>query len=148
MGGSQEVGEPNLTALLDLVMQLLMFFLIVANFVMEQNNQDIKLPEATTAVPIDKDIKNVLPLNVDLDGALVLSESDKRMSYVQILRYLKDQYEFIARDPDVKVKETVVVIRGDNRADFQNIYRVMRAAKEAGFVNLQFRANRFSPGGA
>jgi biopolymer transport protein ExbD len=147
MGGSEDVGEPNLTPLLDLVLQLLMFFLIVANFVVEQNNQDISLPVATTAIPIDKDVKNILPLNVDKDGKLVISETDKRESEVTIRGYIKDQYDFMARNPEIKVKDTFVVIRGDNRTDFQNIHRVMRAAKEAGFVNVQLRANRFAPGG-
>ena len=52
-----------------------MFFLIMANFIVEQSNQDIKLPEATTAVPIDKETTLVLPINVDLDGKVVLSSN-------------------------------------------------------------------------
>ena len=134
--------------LLDLVLQLLMFFLIVANFVAEQSNQDIKLPEATTAVPIDKEGNLVLPLNVDVDGKLVLSETEKLDSDVQIARYMLDQYDIYKRDRgEAAVKEVAVVVRGDNRANFEHIYRVMKSAKDAGFSNVQLRANRPVPGG-
>ena len=150
--GANDVGEPNLTPLLDLVLQLLMFFLIVANFVLDQSNQDIKLPEATTAVPIDTDVKNILALNIDQDGKLVLSESGKGDdakldSEARIQRYMKDQYEFFKRDGgEQAVNKMAVVIRGDSRANFEHIYRVMRAAKDAGFVTVQLRANRHNPG--
>jgi biopolymer transport protein ExbD len=35
-----------------------------------------------------------------------------------------------------------VVVRGDKGANFEHIYRVMRAAKDAGFTNVLLRANR------
>jgi biopolymer transport protein ExbD len=144
-GGDVEV---NLTPLLDLVLQLLMFFLIVANFVVEQNNRDIMLPEATTAVPVDKEEKKVLALNVDQLGRLVLSETDKKESDTDIARFLADQFQFYKRDRGEKAaKEVAVVVRGDERANFEHIYRVMRAAKDAGFQIVQLRANKPTQGG-
>jgi biopolymer transport protein ExbD len=149
-GGNVDIPEPNLTPLLDLVMQLLMFFLIVANFVVEQNNQDVQLPEATTAVPIDKEQKNVLSLNVDQNGRLVLSPTEMLDSDVQITRYLTDQFGHYKneRGSDKAAKEVAVVVRGDNRASFEHIYRVMRAAKDAGFQIVQLRANKPAVGGS
>ena len=38
--------EPNLVPLLDLVFQLIMFFMVCVNFVSQQVNEDIKLPVA------------------------------------------------------------------------------------------------------
>ncbi len=141
--GATDVAEPNLTALLDLVLQLLMFFLIMANFIVEQSNQDIKLPEATTAVPIDKETTLVLPINVDLDGKVVLSSNAFLETLPQIQRYMLDQYAFVKRDKgEEAVKKMVVVVRGDMRSNFRSIYQVMRAAKEAGFSQVQLRANR------
>src|ERR1700676_1311115 len=53
-GASDDEVDPNLTPLLDLVLQLLMFFIINVNFVTEQVNPDIKLPTSESARPIDK----------------------------------------------------------------------------------------------
>ena len=51
-GGAAEAAEPNLTPLLDLVLQLVMFFMIVSNFIMEQTNEAVRLPIAVSAKPI------------------------------------------------------------------------------------------------
>ena len=45
--------EPNLTPLLDLVLQLIFFFMLCANFVQEDLNEDIQLPTASQAVALD-----------------------------------------------------------------------------------------------
>ena len=52
--GSTEKCEPNFTPLLDLVLQLVMFFMICANFVMEQTSVEIKLPKAIAAKALEK----------------------------------------------------------------------------------------------
>ena len=53
-GGEGHVAEPNLTPLLDVVLQLLMFFMMCVNFVNEQVNEDIKLPRSQAVKPMDK----------------------------------------------------------------------------------------------
>jgi len=143
-----EVAEPNLTPLLDLVLQLVMFFMIVANFVSEQLNQSIQLPEATTAVPIDKERQNIVILNIDDNGFLLERSKDgdeeaKIDSPNKISLYLRDLYNFYKDQRTEKgVKEMTIVIRGHRNSTFDHIYRVMKSAKEAGFVNVQLRANK------
>jgi biopolymer transport protein ExbD len=56
--------EPNLTPLLDVVLQLLMFFMMCVNFVTEQVNKDIHLPVSASAVPMDKGETDVLFINL------------------------------------------------------------------------------------
>ncbi len=65
-GGGSDGGacEPNLTPLLDVVLQLLMFFMISVNFVSEQINEDIRLPKSQAVKPMDKADTDVLYLNV------------------------------------------------------------------------------------
>src|SRR5271165_442884 len=53
-GSDTNEAEADLTPLLDLVLQLLMFFIINVNFVTEQVTPDIKLPTSESARPIDK----------------------------------------------------------------------------------------------
>src|SRR3954468_3925269 len=58
------IAEPNLTPLLDVVLQVLMFFMMCVNFVTEQVNEDIKLPESQSAMPMDKADVDVLFINL------------------------------------------------------------------------------------
>src|SRR5690348_3172057 len=63
--------EPNLTPLLDVVLQLIMFFLITVNFIrVDQLNEDIKLPVAQAAVPLDRTAEDWVFLNLDRNGHL------------------------------------------------------------------------------
>jgi biopolymer transport protein ExbD len=100
--------EPNLVPLLDLVFQLIMFFMICVNFVSEQVNSDIKLPVAQSARPMDKGEIDVLFLNMDSSGKLIVSGQPKPLSSPGEKRYyLKQQYE----DAKRAAQE-----RGDKRA--------------------------------
>src|SRR5271165_4900127 len=67
-GPSNEGGsiEPNLTPLLDVVLQLLMFFVMTVNFVNEQVSGDVKLPTSQSAVPISKAENDVLFINIKI----------------------------------------------------------------------------------
>jgi len=148
-GGDAELVEPNLTPLLDLVMQLVMFFMIVANFVTEQLNQNIQLPEASSAVPIDREVANIVVLNIDADGALLegsrSGEEDQRIdSPNKVALYMRDLYSFYKeqKNGEKGVKEMTIVVRGHRNCTFDHIYRVMKAARDAGFVNVQLRANK------
>src|SRR5260370_37536826 len=64
--------EPNLIPLLDLIFQLIMFFMICVNFVSEQVNETIKLPIAQSARAMDKGEVEVLVLNMDAEGKVLV----------------------------------------------------------------------------
>src|SRR5262245_39835784 len=56
--------EPNLTPLLDVVLQLRMFFMMCVNFVNEQVTGEVKLPASQSARPMDKTETDVLFINL------------------------------------------------------------------------------------
>jgi len=58
-GGGEDNIEPDLTPLLDLVMQLLMFFIINVNFVSNATDADTDLPTAGSARPEENDPKSI-----------------------------------------------------------------------------------------
>src|SRR5437868_9769471 len=76
LGKGQVSSDPNLTPLLDLVLQLVMFFMLVANFVMEELSDKIHLPIATQAKPLTIKDPNVTYLNVSRDGKVLRSVGD------------------------------------------------------------------------
>src|SRR5438445_4970395 len=72
-----EAGEPNLIPLLDLVFQLIMFFMITVNFVrVDQLNEDVALPVAQAAVPLDQSAHNYVFLNMNKNGKLLVGSGD------------------------------------------------------------------------
>jgi len=67
-----QIEEPNLVPLLDLVLQMVMFFMAVTNFAMENVNENIKLPLAQSAKPIEDVGTDILYINVDSQGNLLV----------------------------------------------------------------------------
>jgi biopolymer transport protein ExbD len=140
LGGAIKA-EPNLVPLLDLVLQILMFFIITVNFVASQVNENIKLPFAQMAKPMDKGETDVLFLNVNAKGQLEVVGRDQPLTEVsQIKVYLRN--EFKDREHVVgpgKVK-TAVILRVDRDAEYKLVYQIMRQCKEQGFRKLKLRA--------
>ena len=144
-GGSEAEADPNLVPLLDLVLQLIMFFIMVVNFVTEQVNKGINLPSAQTARPMDnKKGVGALFLNIDHKGHLTVLDREKPLVTIPEIRlYLQTVYndaKRLAESLGEKEVGVVVVIRADAGSDYFNVYYMMRMCKEVGFRRLQLRA--------
>ena len=177
-GGSEGgVAEPNLTPLLDVVLQLLMFFMMCVNFVSEQVNEDIKLPSSQAVKPMDKNDPDVLFVNVkpfavkDFQDRLpadalvrvqekfregddcILVPGEEPMTGRELIAWLKRQHDNVVLVAEQKGKEakdvnTAIVIRGDKNAVYGQVFDIMHKAKGAGFHRLSFRAmTKNTPGG-
>ncbi|HEV2948154.1 MAG TPA: biopolymer transporter ExbD, partial [Gemmataceae bacterium] len=118
--------EPNLVPLLDLVLQMLMFFIITVNFVSNQVNESIKLPVAQMAQPMKKDITDVLYLNVNDKGQIEVVGREQPLSdFGQIKNFLRTEYrnrEILAGPGKVN---TSVIIRADRNAEYRLVYQIL-----------------------
>src|SRR5690606_22633128 len=82
----QDKAEPNLTPMLDVVFQLMTFFIMVMNFSQDAFDERIRLPVAGSARPVEGTRAELdrLVLNIDRDGNLLFggqvydTESAKR----------------------------------------------------------------------
>lgn len=147
MGGGQlqVKADPNLTPLLDIVLQLLMFFMMCVNFISEQVNQTIVLPQSQSALPIDKSKVDVIFLNLTADGkVLIVGEEPKDLE--QMEGWLTDKYRFAQRVAGTTGPiNTAVVIRAHRDADYRMIYHLLRYCSASGYTDLRLRALTFNP---
>jgi biopolymer transport protein ExbD len=140
--------EPNLVPLLDLVLQLVMFFMMCAHFAMqEQTDQAIKLPTAAQAAPIPEEGQgpNLLYLGVTNNGDVKVSGRPPMTTDGEITAFLAEAAGAAkerARKEGDKDLKTIVVIRADERSDYAQVYKVMRHCQEVGLRKLQLRAVR------
>jgi biopolymer transport protein ExbD len=145
-GTSEIKAEPNLVPLLDLVFQLIMFFMVCVNFVSQQVNEAIKLPVAQSARPMDKTEQDVLFLNVDQNGKLIVPGREQPLTTLPQMRvYLRQVYADAKQaaqergDKNGKVK-TAIVIRADKRTTYLKIFELLQLCKDVGYQKLQLRA--------
>lgn len=149
--GSVEKCEPNMIPMLDLVLQLVMFFMLCANFIMEDSNAAVILPTALQARPLEKTEDYVITLNVDTKGDVLLGRdaTAKRLTNaVQVRSHMQVMHAGdtarIERAKGQKGKAepklSLVVIRAHQDCTFKQVNDVVIAAKQAGYTNFQFRA--------
>lgn len=148
--GNTDKGEPNLTPLLDLVLQLIMFFMLCANFVMEQTDINIRLPEAVAAKALDKNVGDPIFLNVNEKGQILLPPTDREGDNdtldnpVQVENYLKRRARIEMQKTQKDQPESTIILRIDKETPFSLSYPIMRACRLAGYTKVELRAIRYS----
>jgi biopolymer transport protein ExbD len=148
--GSIDKCEPNLVPMLDLVLQLIMFFMLVTNFIQDDLVTTIKLPTAIQAKPLDKSEDHVIFLNVDKQGHVLLAKDPKPgdilTNAIQVQNELRRRKEF---DDARKAREekagrpgriSLVVIRADKECHYKQVNDVMEACRRSGYTDVQLRA--------
>lgn len=143
MGGSQDDGAPNLTPLLDLVLQLIMFFMITVNFIrVDQFNDDIQLPTAQAAVPLDRAAEDWVFLNLNKDGKLVGSaeaiDTEARLKAYLTRERLRLEEEAQAKGRKGPVN-VVVVLRAHKDCRYADVWQVLQNCTKAGYRRWQLR---------
>ncbi len=133
---SHHVSEPNLTPLLDMVLQLIMFFMICVSFVGRESDFELRLPVMQHACPPDPSGDRLL-LNVDRAGILHVSNHKPLDSDRDILSLLKNWANGGQRAD--KQATRLVVIRADARADYRTVHHLMTLCKRAGLNRFQLR---------
>jgi len=142
-----------MTPLLDLVLQLVMFFMLCANFVMEQTNATIVLPEAIAAKTLD--VKDDYPifLNINKEGKVLLAKTDALNgkdvldNAAQVESYMRFRYKEDIRAVNGKEGDpprSVVILRADKNTPFEKVYAVMKGVRMANYQRIQMRVLRYA----
>jgi len=122
------VDEPlgvNMTPMVDVVFQLLVFFMVGTKFAEMERNIALQVPrvaEVRTLTPAPE--RRII--NVYQDGRIALDRS--YVSLAELVQRLVDARREYA--------ELGVLVRGDAAGPFQNVASVLGACREAGIVDL------------
>ena len=118
----KEAEQLDLTPMIDVVFQLLIFFMVTAVFAITPG-LDIKLPEAETAQAPDKENLFIV---VDQDGNMKLNH--KSVTFAN----LKDE---LVSKRAILDNTTAIIIQGDERATHGQIVNIMDIAREVGLLD-------------
>ena len=136
--------EPNLTPMLDMVFQLITFFMLVINFKSAALDLSLKLPVVGSARPVDtKGMEDLLILNITQDGQLMVYGLPK-----EIESYIAGEAQTTLLSvhrtyPDLKLGDelpSIVVIRADEATPFKLLNRVIKACQENGYRKFALKA--------
>jgi biopolymer transport protein ExbD len=115
----------NLTPLIDVVFQLLLFFLVVTRFASEDRELDVMLPAASEAKPLIAQPRELF-VNIDHQGQYFVQ--GKIVSGDEVERILR---QAAADNP----ASQSVIIRADKRVQLDSAVFVMNACNKAGIFD-------------
>jgi biopolymer transport protein ExbD len=140
---SSEGAEPNLTPILDLVFQLITFFMLVINFKGASLDMSLKLPVLGSARPLHWTGKlEPLLLNINAEGKVhAYGQSvDIEQHVIREARILKLNLENVGialKDNEFPVP---VIIRADRRVPFRDLNHVIEVCQKQGYRQFSLNA--------
>jgi|SRR5262245_29054091 len=137
--------QPNLTPILDMVFQLITFFMLVINFKTAAMDLDLKLPVVGSARPVDtQGQEDLLILNINSQGQLRV--------YGQLISdvaaYIASEAQaslLVARRTNLQIKSgdelpSTVVIRADKGTPFAMLNRIIETCQASGYRKFALKA--------
>lgn len=122
----QPLEEPslNLTPMIDVVFNLLIFFMVASRFADLERQFDVQLPQVASAQPLTGAPDEIV-VNVYADSRIIVNREE--LTGDELLSLLTDARQRYA--------EQTVLLRGDGKADFQQIATVLAVCHKAGIQN-------------
>lgn len=131
INSNEQAADLDLAPMVDVVFQILIFFVMSWQFARFERDMDISVPSAEETKTIDRQAGEII-INVKKDGSIILN--DRTISEDDLLKRL------------VAISETypdqAVILRGSAEADFQSIINVLDVIKKAGIWNVAFATTK------
>lgn len=125
----------ELTPMIDVVFQLIIFFIVTINL-NEQMNPDIELPMSPSSYEIDS-----------LPNAMVIEVSQRGWISMHGTALSPNQLQNMLAARSARIGEFPVLIRGDGRAEHKHVRAVMDMCAAAGLWRINFVAIQEKKGG-
>lgn len=141
---STEKAEPNLTPLLDMVFQLITFFMLVINFKGQSMDLSLKLPVLGSARPLEArhGKHEPLMLNVDSQGRVNVQgqKVDIEKYIAREARLLREQLKSESTKIENNELPVPIIIRADRSAPFHLVNQVLKVCQDEGYRQFSLNA--------
>jgi biopolymer transport protein ExbD len=124
-----EEPEINMVSLIDVVLMLVIFFMLSANFAGE-GRMRIRLPQASS-VPVERTVTAALVVSVTERGSYLVNNRELVNASADTLRAAIERVAPLERNAPVS-------LRADGRATHQAVVTAMDVLGQLGFVQLNF----------
>jgi len=144
MSGAKNEAESDLTPMLDMVFQLITFFMLVSNFKTASLELSLRLPVVGSARPVDtQGEESLLILNVNQAGELVVYALPQDIGPYIKAEAKSSRLEAKRKNSKFKDKDdlpTSVVVRADKDTPFGLLNKVIKTCQDNGFRKFALKA--------
>lgn len=141
---NSEKAEPNLTPLLDMVFQLITFFMLVINFKGASMDLSLKLPVLGSARPLAQRQTKLEPLLLNIDSEGRVNSSGQKVDVEKHVsreaRLLRDKLRIEGEAIQNNELPIPVIIRADRSAPFHLVNHVLKVCQDEGYRQFSLNA--------
>ena len=131
--------EPDMTPMIDMVFQLIAFFMVLLNFGESEIDARIKLPSSQLAKPPETAFEAPLVLQLTRDNQVIFGGEILSIAELdQPLRNERRYFEIRGIEPS----DATIILRADADAKGGVVQEVMQKCQENGFDNFALRAKQ------
>ena len=144
----------DMTPMIDVTFQLLIFFMVVINFSDADNSQRVNLPKSDLAIPPDKPLEDQVTLQVAPRnqqhgkrhlGSVILVGAAVVNSPAELVPFLKAEVDALrqkSRGHSKTVKDITVIIRADSDTKTGFVQEIIQICQKNGFEKFALRAQQ------
>jgi biopolymer transport protein ExbD len=122
-----DLAEGDLTPMIDMVFQLIAFFMVLINFAQTESNDRVKLPSSQLVKPPEVPLEFPIILHVAQDGEIILGGDDYT---AETLRVGLQKELAVIKAEGKTVEDANVVIRAHKDTSAGDVQEVIRVAQE------------------
>lgn len=144
--------EPDMTPMIDIVFQLLTFFMVAINFENTKADERVKLPKDALAKPPEGKPEQELVLNFGFNrvggqatGEPVVFYNSEPVTLDRIRSRLEQEKRVtVAKLGEKGIAETTVLIRADGQTPTGQVQELIRMCQSVGYSKFSLRAEQDS----
>lgn len=133
----REVAEANLTPMIDMVFQLIAFFMVLINFTQTEANDNVKLPSSKLVKPPEQPIDFPILLHVGADGQIYIG-GDSFTTETLGPRF-RSELAVLRAQGDLAEDDASVIIRAHRDVAAGEVQEIIRIGQEQGLENFALR---------
>jgi biopolymer transport protein ExbD len=137
---SARIYEGDMTPMIDMVFQLIAFFMVLVNFTEADQNQRIRLPSSELAKPPDAPLDSPITIHVTAGGTAIMGPNEVPIQGLTPLLRLERQV--LVRKSEGLATGATIIIRGDGITKFGLIQEVIQVCQDVGFEKFALRAKQ------
>jgi biopolymer transport protein ExbD len=137
-----KLAEGDMTSMIDMVFQLIIFFMVLINFSQEDQNEKIKLPSSELAKPAEIPLEHPIVLNLDFSGSVYMGSET---SSVEGLRPLLQLEADALKAKGHSAKDANIIIRAHQNTPGGKVQELIKKCQEVGYEKFALRAREDRP---
>lgn len=137
--GQTKIEEADSTPFIDMIFQLIAFFMILVNFSETEIDERVVLPKSQIVKPIDAPLESPIMIQLTQKGTVVIAGEEVPIEGVG--PYLDREVQLL-NSANKSIAEAHIVIRGHKDAKTADVQKLIKECQGKQFQNFALRAKQ------